>query len=74
MVDINSQGVLLDSNFLYKNKGRPIVLHRHLANYFMMSANNDTAVLVRNNKIDYSLLVIVDLKTQSLRFGIIDYL
>ena len=54
--------------------GRPIVLHKRLANLLHICINNDSLCLSKTNIIDYSLLAIVNTKDKKIRFGIIDYL
>ena len=66
--------VLQDSNLLLNNNGRPILLHRKLANLLHICINNDSLCLQKTNIIDYSLLMIIDTKDKRVRFGIIDYL
>lgn len=69
-----TQVTLLDSNFLLMQNGRPIVLHKRLANLLHICINNDSLCLSKTNIIDYSLLAIVNTKEKKIRFGIIDYL
>jgi len=66
--------VLMDSNFLLLNNGRPILLNRKLANLLHICINNDTLCLQKYNIVDYSLLMIINKKSKRIRFGIIDYL
>ena len=65
---------MLDSNFLLVQNGRPIVLHKELADWLHTSLNNDSNCLANANRIDYSLLAIVNESSKTIRFGIIDYL
>lgn len=66
--------VLLDSNFLLNQNGRPLVMHKKLANLLHICINNDSLCLSKTNIVDYSLLTIINKKTKRVRFGIIDYL
>lgn len=66
--------VLLDSNFLFEYSGRPIVIDKRFANLLHISLNNDTLCLSKDQRIDYSLLAIMNRKERTIRFGIIDYL
>ena len=66
--------VLMDSNFLLVNNGRPVLLHRKLAELLHICINNDTLCLQKYNIVDYSLVAIINKKARRIRFGIIDYL
>lgn len=66
--------MLLDSNFLLNQNGRPLVLHKKLANLLHICINNDSLCLSKTNIVDYSLLTIINKNTKRVRFGIIDYL
>ena len=54
--------------------GRPLALGAGEANQLHRQLALDSALLCRNNIIDYSLLTILDKKRRVVRFGIIDYL
>ena len=66
--------VQLDTNFLQRQRGRPLSLTKVQHNLLRKSINNDTSLLMKSNIVDYSLLVVIDRKLGSARFGIIDYL
>lgn len=66
--------VHLDSNFLLSMNGRPMLLNKKLSNLLHISLNNDSLCLAAGNRIDYSLLMVVNKKDKWIRFGIIDYL
>lgn len=65
--------VLLDNNFLYKMKARPVVLPFEDAQALHMCINNDIVFFQTNNIIDYSLLAVIDTKRKKIRFAILDY-
>ena len=64
----------LDSNFLLSMNGRPILIDKKLSNLLHISLNNDSLCLANSNRIDYSLLAVVNRKDKWIRFGLIDYL
>lgn len=66
--------VHLDSNFLLSMNGRPILIDKKLSNLLHISLNNDSLCLANSNRIDYSLLAVVNRKDKWIRFGLIDYL
>ena len=66
--------VHLDSNFLLSMNGRPLLLDKKMSNLLHISLNNDSLMLANSNRIDYSLLAVVNKKEKWIRFGIIDYL
>lgn len=72
--DDDQNVVLQDSNFLLNQNGRPIIMHKKLANLLHICINNDSLCLSKTNIIDYSLLAIINTKEKRIRFGIIDYL
>ena len=73
-VEKQNAKVHLDSNFLLKNNGRPMLINKKLSNLLHISLNNDTLCLSKARRIDYSLLAVVNSKDKWIRFGIIDYL
>jgi len=66
--------VLLDTNFLLDNRGRPMALKNVYYKILMICINNDSLFFSRSNIVDYSLLVIIDKEKKTVRFGIIDYI
>jgi len=54
--------------------GRPIVMHKKLADLLHICINYDSLCLSKTNIIDYSLLTIINKNEKRIRFGIIDYL
>lgn len=66
--------VLFDTNFKIDQNGEPISLKNQDMQYLNEAIRNDTKFLSKHNLIDYSLLLIIDRKTLSIRLGIIDYL
>lgn len=65
--------VLLDNNFLYKMRARPVVLKWEDAINLHICINNDLDCLSRMNIVDYSLLVVIDPRRKKIRFAILDY-
>ena len=45
-----------------------------MSNLLHIGLNNDSLCLAANNRIDYSLLAVMNKKEKWIRFGIIDYL
>lgn len=71
---IGQARVLLDTNFLLDNRGRPMPLKNVYYKILMICINNDSLFFSRSNIVDYSLLVIIDKENKTVRFGIIDYI
>ena len=65
--------VLLDSNFLYKMRARPVCLPFEDALKLHICISNDVDCLKKMNIVDYSLLAVIDTKRKKIRFGILDY-
>ncbi|CAI2382914.1 unnamed protein product [Moneuplotes crassus] len=71
---IGAAPVCLDTNFLLDNKSRPMALKNVYYKILMICINNDSLFFSRSNIVDYSLLVVIDKKNKTVRFGIIDYI
>ena len=65
--------VLLDSNFLFKMRARPVCLPFEDAMKLHICISNDVDCLQKMNIVDYSLLAVIDTKRKKVRFGILDY-
>jgi hypothetical protein len=72
--ELSPIGVMLDSNFLHNLRGRPYSINKAQANLMHISLHNDSLTLQNDNIIDYSMLVIINNRTKTIRIGIIDYL
>jgi hypothetical protein len=71
---VGAAKVLLDTNFMFDNKSRPMALKNVYYKILMICINNDSLFFSRSNIVDYSLLVIIDTENKKVRFGIIDYI
>lgn len=71
---VGAAPVFLDTNFMLDNKSRPMALKNVYYKILMICINNDSLFFSRSNIVDYSLLVIIDKKKKTVRFGIIDYI
>jgi len=69
---INSNRVLLDTNFKEDHSGEPLVLDEESGIYLQESIHNDTLLLSRMNVMDYSLLAVIDEKNRTMKAGILD--
>jgi len=69
-----SHSTLLDTNFKVDRNGEPIPVKAEHKDYMNFAIHNDTLFLQRHKIIDYSLLLIIDIKNHQIRLGIIDYL
>ena len=66
--------VLLDTNFQEDFNGEPIAVSSSTKIYIEAALNNDSLMLSMANVMDYSLLLVLDSETSSMRAGIIDYM
>ena len=64
----------LDTNFLEDRKSLPFVMSYTMNRLLEIAIHNDTSFLMRNKKIDYSLLAWIDTERKVIRVGIIDYI
>ena len=64
----------MDTNFLEDRKSMPFVMNYTMNRLLEIAIHNDTSFLMRNKKIDYSLLAWIDLERKVIRVGIIDYI
>lgn len=67
-----TKGVGLDTNFKIDFNGEPIAILQK--DQLLACLEKDTQWLAEQDRIDYSLLVSIDLKNELIKFGIIDYL
>lgn len=73
-VDEKSKKVLLDTNFQEDFNGEPIAVSSSTKIYIEAAINNDSLMLSMANVMDYSLLLVLDPDTSTMRAGIIDYM
>lgn len=66
--------VLLDTNFRIDQNGEPLSLKIEFHETLIKALKNDTKFLSSHNLVDYSLLLIIDPKSNKIKVGIIDYL
>lgn len=64
----------MDTNFLEDRKSMPFVMNYTMNRLLEIAIHNDISFLMRNKKIDYSLLAWVDTERKLIRVGIIDYI
>jgi hypothetical protein len=64
----------MDTNFLEDRKSMPFVMNYTMNRLLEIAIHNDTSFLMRNKKIDYSLLAWIDTEKKVIRVGIIDYI
>jgi len=64
----------MDTNFLEDRKSMPFVMNYTMDRLLEIAIHNDTSFLMRNKKIDYSLLAWIDTEKKVIRVGIIDYI
>ena len=64
----------MDTNFLEDRKSMPFVMNYTMNRLLEIAIHNDTSFLMRNKKIDYSLLAWIDTDKKVIRVGIIDYI
>ena len=62
----------MDTNFLEDRKSMPFVMNYTMNRLLEIAIHNDTSFLMRNKKIDYSLLAWIDTEKKVIRVGIID--
>lgn len=72
--DGNKDLVLLDENFLRWSFDNPIYVRTHTKHVLMKAIENDSKFLSSKFVMDYSLLTGIDMDTQEVSVGIIDYL
>jgi len=65
---------LLDTNFKVDRNGAPIPIKAENYAFIERAIKNDSEFLASQRKVDYSLLLMFDEQTATLRMGIIDYL
>ena len=68
------QQVTLDNNFLYDRKSRPIPMQYSMKRLLKIAIANDSLYLTKHSIIDYSMFVIINPVTKTVRLGIIDYI
>ena len=68
------QAVTLDNNFLDDRKSRPIPMMYAMKKIMKIAIANDSMYLTKHSIIDYSMFVIINPVTKTVRLGIIDYI
>ena len=64
----------LDTNFMEDRSSKPICMNYVMSRLMEIAIHNDTSFLNRHERIDYSLLAIIDHERKLIRVGIIDYI